>query len=320
VNRRILTSRLAALALLAAFPFFAAAQSSGPLRIVVPTSAGGPLDVVARMLAKSLAQNLNDTVIVDNRPGAAGVIGTEFVAKARPDGRTLLLASGFVITNPVLYKVNYDPLRDFEPVAELTQAPMVLLARKGLDVRVPADLAKAAALQRGGLNCAASPGEMSLACEQLKQVLGGAVVTVPYPGMAPAITALAGGQVDVMVSTYDAALPMLQEGRVTAVATTGVKSALPPFHLLPTLSDTWPSFKVVGFIAILAPAGTPPAVVNALNREFNLALRDPQVSAFMAARGSVVPDDGTPASLGQLLADRAAHYRRLAQSLGIKPE
>ncbi len=312
--------RLVAAALAAGVALGAVAQSDKPIRIVVPTTAGGPLDVVGRVLATGLARDLKDNVIVDNRPGAGAIIGTEYVVRSAPDGRTLLLASGFVATNAVLNKLSFDPLRDLVPVIELTQAGMVMVVRKGLDVGSPSDLRRVASLQRGGLNCAAPPGEMGLGCEQLKQVLGGAVVTVPYPGVAPAMNALVGGQVDVMLAPYDAVLPQLDGGRVLALATTGTRPAMAPFDRLPLLKDTWPGFTVVGFLGILAPVGTPPETIRGLNREFNSLLKDPQVREFMRARGSSVEDGSPPEKLGATLAERMEHYRRLAEAIGLKPQ
>jgi len=312
--------RLAATLLATTLALGAAAQGDKPIRIVVPTTAGGPLDVVGRVLATALARDMKDNVIVENRPGAGAIIGTEYVVRAAPDGRTLLLASGFVATNAVLNKLSFDPLRDLAPIIELTHAGMVMVTRKGLDAAGPADLKRVAALQRGGLNCAAPPGEMGLGCEQLKQVLGGAVVPVPYPGVAPAINALVGGQVDIMLAPYDAVLPHLEAGRVVPVATTGTRPAMAPFDRLPLLKDTWPGFTVVGFLGILAPAGTPPDTIRALNREFNLLLKDPQVREFMRARGSSIEDGSPPEKLGATLADRLEYYRRLAESVGLKPQ
>ncbi|HSH90716.1 MAG TPA: tripartite tricarboxylate transporter substrate binding protein [Ramlibacter sp.] len=298
----------------------AAAQGGPPIRIVVPTSAGGPLDIVARTLSGVVARQLNETVIVENRPGAAGIIGTEAVVKAPPDGRTLLLSSGFVITNTVLYRVNYDPQRDLQPIIQLTQAGMVMLVRKGLDIRQPAELRTAAAAQRGGLNCGAPPGEMALGCEQLKQALGGAVVTVPYPGVAPAINALAAGTVDVMLAPYDAALPFVEGGRASAIATTGTSRALPPFDRLSLASETWPGYTVIGMLAVFAPAGTPPETVRRLNQAFAAALKEPQVRDYMLARGSTLDDHSPPEMLANTVADRAAFYRRLAATLGLNPQ
>ncbi|WP_194792788.1 Bug family tripartite tricarboxylate transporter substrate binding protein [Caenimonas koreensis] len=298
----------------------AIAQSDAPIRLVVPTTAGGPLDVVARVLAGAIARNTKETVFVENRPGAGGVIGTDYVAKAPPDGRTVLLMSGFVVTNTVLYKVAYDPMRDLVPVIKLGKASMVMLARKGLEARAPQDLQRAAAARRGGLNCGAPPGEMALACEQLKQALGGAVVTVPYPGVAPAVNALAAGQIDVMLAPYDAAVPWADGERILPIATTGAAPLMAPFDRLPQLRETWPGFVVDGMIGIMAPAGTPPDVVRRLNRDFALASKDPKMRELMLARGSSVEEDTSPEKLASALADRLAYYRRLAQSLGLKPE
>ncbi len=296
------------------------AQGDGtPYRIVVPTTAGGPLDVVGRVLAAALAKNLKETVVVENRPGASAIIGTDYVAKAAPDGRTLLLASGFVVTNPLLYKVNFDWQRELRSVIELSQAGMILATRRDLDARNPADLRRVAELQPGGLNCAAPPGEMALACDQLKQVLGGAVVPVPYPGVAPAMNALSGGQVDVMFAPFDSVVPQLDGKRIVALANAGTRTAMAPLDGLPLLKDTWPGFTVIGFLGILAPAGTPTETVNRLNAEFNRILVDPKVREFLLARGSR-PQENGPEKLAATLAERAEHYRRLASQIGLKPQ
>lgn len=304
---------------LGALPFASAQAPSGqPIRIVVPTTAGGPIDIAARTIATVLARNMKETVIVENKPGAGAMIGTDFVAKAAPDGRTLLLASGYVVTNAVLNKAAPDPVRDFRPVIELTRAGQVLVVRKGLDVRTPADLRRAAVQQSGGLNCAAPPGDAALACEQLKHLVGGASVTVPYPGVAPAMNALAAGQVDLVIAPFDAALAMGE--RVVPLAATGARPLNPPLDKLPLLKDTFPDFVVPGFLGILAPAGTPDETIRVLHRELNAALRDPQVRDFMAARGSNVELDAPPERLGQLLAERLGYYRRLVETVGIKPQ
>ena len=313
------TWHAACAALLFTWPLAAhAAEGDGVTRIVVPTTAGGPLDAVGRMLAGALARNMKQTVIVDNRPGAAAIIGTEHVVRAAPDGRTLLLASGFVITNALLQKLNFDPLRDLKPVIELTRASMVVAVRRGLDVRSPDDLKRAAAQQPGGLNCAAPPGETGLACEQLKQLLGGAVVVVPYPGVAPAMNALLGGQVDIILAPYDAVLPQLE--RLTPIATTGTRPAMAPFDKLPLMAQTFPGFVLIGWLGMMAPAGTPHETVQLLNREFNAALKDPQVRDFMQSRGSSLEDGTPPEKLGQTLAERMAYYRKVVDAMGLKPQ
>ncbi|MBG9388391.1 tripartite tricarboxylate transporter substrate binding protein [Caenimonas aquaedulcis] len=317
IRLRRIVRAIAAAALIAAA---CSAAAQAPIRIVVPTTAGGPLDVVGRVLATGLSRDLKETVIVDNRPGANAIIGTEYVVRAPSDGRTLLLGSGFVATNAVLNKLSFDPARDLAPVAELTRAGMVVLVRKGLPVSGPRDLAGAAAAQPGGLNCAAPPGEMGLGCEQLRQALGGAVVTVPYPGVAPAIQALVGGHADVMLAPYDAALPFLDGGRVVPIATSGTTPVMAPFERLPLLKEQWPGFVVVGFLGVFAPAGTPAETIRRLNREFASLLKDPPVREFMRARGSSADEVGPPEKLAATLADRLDYYRRLADAIGLKPQ
>ncbi len=296
------------------------AQVDRQMRIVVPTTAGGPLDVVGRALASGLARRVDHSVIVENRPGAGAIIGTEFVVKAPADGRTLLLASGFLATNSVLNKLAFDPLRDLVPVVELSQAGMIMVVRQGLDARHPADLPNLAKRQAGGLNCAAPPGEMALACEQLKQLLGGQLVVVPYPGVAPAMNALIGGQVDIMLAPYDAVLAQLPGDRIVPLASTGNKPSMAPFDRLPLLMDTWPGFTVIGFLGVFAPAGTPPETVRLLNRHLNQLLKEPQLGDFMKARGSTLEYDSPPGKLGATMSDRMDYYRRVVVLLGLKPQ
>lgn len=309
---------LLAAVLLAPIAPAAWAQSQAPIRIVVPTTAGGPIDIVARALAQVLARNMKETVIVENKPGAGAMIGTDFVAKAAPDGRTLLLASGYVVTNAVLNKSAPDPVRDFRPVIELTRAGQVLAVRRGLDAQGPDDLRRLAARQPGGLNCAAPPGDAALACEQLRHLLGGASVTIPYPGVAPAMNALAAGQVDLVVAPFDAALAMGE--RIVPLAATGPRPLNPPLDKLPLLKDAFPDFVVAGFLGVLAPAGTPDDIIRLLHREMNAALKEPHLRDMMIARGSNVEFDAPPERLGQLLAERLAYYRKLVETVGIKPQ
>jgi tripartite-type tricarboxylate transporter receptor subunit TctC len=292
---------------------------SNVYRIVVPVSAGGPLDGLGRLLARALARHLNETVIVDNRPGAYAMIGTEYVVKAPGDGRTLLLASSFLVTNGVMYKLNFDPQRDLRPVIELSQVDSVLVARSGLNAQSPADLQRVAAAQPGGLNCAAPPGEMALACEKLNFVLGGGVVTVPFARIGPAMNALMGGHVDLMFAPRDAVVPQLAARRIVALASGGVETPPPPLDALPLLKDTWRDFTVVGFTGILVPASTPVQTVAALNRAFNAILVEPEVQNWLAAWGTKPRPNG-PEKLAQTLADRTEYYRRLSAQIGLTPQ
>jgi len=292
-----------------------------PMRLVVPTPAGGPLDLVGRVFATALARESGEPVIVENRPGANGLIGTEAVARSRPDGRTILLAAEFVASNVVMSKADVAPLRDLAPVIELMRVDLVVVVRKSLGVREPSDLQRAAAQQPGGLNCAAPPGGLGLACEQLKLALGpGSVVTVPYAGVAPAMNALLGGQVDIAVVPYDAVAPQLETGLVVAVASAGPEPAGPPFEKLPRMMQFWPSFTVVGFMGVMVPAGTPPATIAGLNRAFNNVLKDPQVRDALRGRGRTLKVGGSPGEFSASIAERIDYYRRLADAIGLKPQ
>ena len=288
-------------------------------RIVVPASAGGPLDGLGRLLARALARNLNETVIVENRPGANAMIGTEYVVKAPGDGRTLLLASSYLVTNVAMYKMDFDPQRDLKPVVEINQVDLVLAVRSGLGVSSPVDLKRAAASRPGGLNCAAPPGEMAMACEKLNVVLGGGVVTVPFASIGPAMNALIGAHVDLMFAPRDAVVPQLEGRRIVALASGGVKHLPAPLDKLPLLKDTWQDFTVIGFTGILVPASTPAETIAMLNREFNVILETPEVQNWLVALGTA-PQANAPEKLARTLAERTEYYRRLSAQIGLKPQ
>jgi tripartite-type tricarboxylate transporter receptor subunit TctC len=266
-----------------------------------------------------MARQLDKTVIVENRPGANAMIGTEYVVKAPGDGQTILLASSFLVTNATIYKLNFDPLRDLSPVIELSQVDFVLATRADLNVHSPADLKRIAAAQRGGLNCAAPPGEMTLACEKLNFVLGGGVVTVPYSSVGPAMNALLGGHVDLMFAPRDAVVPQLSSRRIVALASGGVASPPAPLETLPLLRETWPDFTVMGFTGILVPASTPVQIVAMLNKVFNEILVEPEVRNWLEAWSTISRPNG-PEKLAQTLAEKTEYYRRLSAQIGLTPQ
>jgi tripartite-type tricarboxylate transporter receptor subunit TctC len=195
----------------------------------------------------------------------------------------------------------------------------VLAARFDLNAHSPADLKRVAAAQRGGLNCAAAPGEMALACEKLNFVLGGGVVTVPYAGIGPAMNALIGGHVDIMFAPRDAVVPQLPAGRIVALASGGVTSPPAPLDKLPLLKDTWPDFTVIGFTGILVPPSTPTQNIAMLNRAFNDILVEPEVRNWLEAWGTLSPANG-PEKLSRTLAEKTEYYRRLSAQIGLTPQ
>ena len=294
----------------------AQAQATGPVRLVVPVPAGGSLDATARLVAAFLAERLNDSVQVDNRPGASTNIGTEFVVRAAPDGRTLLFGAMVLAINPSLYKLSFDPLRDLEPVVQVSSEQFLLVARSDLAAAGAADLAHLAKEKPGGLDCAAPPGPMTLACEQLKLELAGGATVIPYPGVAPALNALLGGHVDVAFLSVEDALGAVRAGRLRALANAGGPRMKSPFPDLPHLADTWPEFTVTGLTGILVPAGTPREVIRQLNREINAVLANPAVRERLAA-GWQMPAGGTPEQFAETLKSRRDYYARLIRRAGI---
>jgi len=295
------------------------ALSDQPIRIVVPVSAGGTLDAMARMLAKSLATVVSDVVVVENRPGAGAAIGTAHVVRSRPDGHTLLLGSSFVATNAVTQRLNFDPQVDLRPVITLSSGETLLVVHHALEVHSVADLPGAAQRRPGGLNCAAPPGQLSFACERLRLLLGGRVVTIPYPGVAPALNALAAGQVDLMFVPRGALTATVPSGRVRALATAGPRKAYAPFEHLPLLKHTWPEMVSYGYAGIYVAAETPPDLIEALNRAFNRVLAMPEVRQAMLDLG-YRPMGGSAEMLGHLLAQEVDSYARIATQIGLKPQ
>jgi tripartite-type tricarboxylate transporter receptor subunit TctC len=282
----------------------------------VPVPAGGSLDASARLVAVHLAERLGEPVQVENRPGAATNIGTEYVVHSAADGRTLLFGAAGLVINPSLYRLNFDLFRDLEPVIQISTEQFLLVMRNDLPASAPSDLAKFAKVKPGGLNCAAPPGPMMMACEQLRLQLGGNVTPIPYNGVAPALNALLGAHVDLMFVPAEDVLGFVRAGRLRALANPGESRAKSPFPELPLLSETWPGFVVSGLMGVLAPAGTPAETIAALNREINAVLTNPVVRERMTG-GWQIPAGGSPEQFGELLRRRHDYYQRLIREAGI---
>lgn len=293
-------------------------RAETPIRIVVPVNAGGTLDGLGRLLARHLAGVMNEPVIVENRPGASAVIGTEQVVRSRPDGRTLLLGSSFIATNVVMSRLNFDPLTDLKAVITLSEGETMLAVHGALEIRSVADLVEAARRKPGGLNCGAPPGQLAFGCERLRLLLGGHLVSIPYAGVAPALTALAGGQVDLMLAPRASLSPVVATGKVRALASAGPRKASAPYQHLPLLKDTWPEMVSYGYAAIYVAAQTPAPMVDALNDALNRVLAMPDARQGMLELG--YHPVGGPVDLpARLLAQEIASYTRLAAQIGLKP-
>ena len=296
---------------------------SKPLRFVVPFAAGGGRDLVARTVAAKLTETLGQTVVVDNRAGAAGTIGTDVVAKSPPDGHTLLLgSSGPLAINPTLYaKLPYDAARDFAPVSLVTVMPFVLVVHPTLPVKSVKELIALAKARPNQLNYG-SPGSGStthLANELLKSMTGIGIVHVPYKGVAPAATDLISGQVQMMSGDLSTLLPHVRSGRMRALAVTGAKrSTLLP--QVPTVAEAGvEGYEASGWFGVLVPAATPPAIVERLNSAIAKGLAAPDARERLGALGGEVVG-GTPEQFAAHVRGESAKWSKLIKALGLRAD
>ena len=294
-----------------------------PLRFVVPFAAGGGSDLVARTVAAKLSETLGNTVVVDNRAGAAGSIGAEIVAKSPPDGHTLLLgSSGPLSINPSLYvKLPYDASRDFAPVALVTIMPFLLVTHPALPVRSVKDLVALAKTRPNELNYG-SPGNGStthLANELLKSMTGMRITHVPYKGVAPAATDLISGEVQVLTGDLSTLLPHVKSGRMRGIAVTSARrsSLLPQ---MPTIAESGvPGYDASGWFGVLVPAGTPATIVERLNAAIVKASATADARERLAALGGEVAA-GTPEQFAAHIRSEAAKWGKVIRAVGIKQE
>jgi tripartite-type tricarboxylate transporter receptor subunit TctC len=258
------------------------------IKIVVPFSPGASNDVVARALAVPLARRLDATVIVENKPGAAGVIGADAVAKAPRDGSVLLLtSSSFLTAAATQTKLPYDPVSAFAPVAMIGDGPLLLAVSAATSYKSPADLIAAARAKPGQVTYgSAGVGSIGhLATELLDDAAKVQMLHVPYKGAANAVVDLAAGQIEVMISSYSTIAPLVKAGKVRPLAVTS-RDKHPAFPDLPPLAATVPGFAIALWVGVLAPAGTPPAVVERLNHEINEIAATPELAAILEPDGN----------------------------------
>ena len=292
-----------------------------PVRVVVPFPPGGPTDTIARLVAPRLEQGWGQPVIVENRGGAGGNIGTDTVARAAPDGHTLLLAASSHAINPSIFRsLPYDPVRDFAAVALLASSPFVLVVHPSVPAHSLAELLALARARPGRLNYAsASNGSGNhLAMEMLKAATGVDLVRVPYAGAAPATTDLLAGQVPVMFNNMVSAVPHIAAGRLRALAVSGParSTALPA---VPAVAETLPGFDASTWYGVLAPAGTPPAVAAELNARFVAALDGPEQRERLLALG-LEPTTSSADGFGRFIAAEMAKWGRAARAADVRVE
>lgn len=320
--RRALAVVLAAAAALLAPAAARAAYPERTITLIVPFPAGGPTDIIARIVALAFQKSLGQSVVVENRSGGGGNPGMAMAARATPDGYTLLLTSTAIAVNQALYNnLPYDPLKDFVPICELVNAPNVLFVRSDSDIKSVADLIARAKAAPGVLNYASpGPGTKShLTAEQLKLRAGIDMVHIPYRGGGPATMALLEGTVHVGSVALAPVEPLIKEGKFRALAVTGAERwfSLPD---VPTMIESgFPGFVSDTFNALFAPAGTPPEIVALLARESQAALKTPEARA-QALRAGYQIVAGTPAELAARLRSEIPAVKELVARLGIKPQ
>ncbi len=301
------------------------AQAAYPDRnitLIVPFAPGGPTDIIARIISAAFQKSLGQSVIVDNRGGAAGNIGMGVAARATPDGYTLLLTSTAIAVNPALFAhLPYDPFKDFVPISELVNAPNVIVVRVDSGIKTIADLVARAKAAPSAFNYA-SPGagtKSHLTGEQLKLRAGIQMVHVPYRGAGPATLAVLDGTVQVGSVALSAAEPFIKDGKLTALAVTGAHRwfSLPD---VPTMIEQgYPGFVSDTFNALFAPAGTPQEIVTLLEHESHKAMTDPTVRE-LARRAGFEVVGGTSAELAARVAAEVPAVKELVAKIGIKPE
>jgi tripartite-type tricarboxylate transporter receptor subunit TctC len=304
----------------------AAAQNypTKPIKLVVPFSPGGASDLTARTLAQKMGDSIGQPIVVDNKPGANGVLGIDAVAKSPPDGYTILLTDrGSLTVNPSLYaKLPYDPVKDFSYIGVATDGPYVLVANPKLGVTSVKDLVALAKSKPGTVNYSSfGIGSMAhLNLEAFNHRMGTDMLHVPYKGAAPAAQAAVTGEVGVTIAAVPAVQGFIKDGRLRALAV-GADKRFPVLPDVPTMTEAGApnDILVPTYFALLAPANTPAPIVTRLNAELRKALADPAVMERLAGAG-LVPVGGTPEAMASSIKQDLPRFAEIVKRIGIKPE
>ncbi|WP_343498770.1 tripartite tricarboxylate transporter substrate binding protein [Achromobacter denitrificans] len=300
--------------------FAATGYPSKPLRVVIPYPPGGPTDIVGRIVATTLADKLGQSVVIDNRPGASGMIGADMVAKAAPDGYVLLINVSGQLVNPALYaNMSHDPLRDFRGITNLASTPIQLVISANSPVRSVAELIELVRSQPGRHNFASSsngtPGH--LAGEVFKAAAKLDVTHIPYKGSAPALTDVVGGQVTYMLDSMPSSISLVKGGKLRALAVTSAQrvEALPD---VPTFAELgYPDVNLTTWYGMWAPAQTPPNLIAALYKTVSGVLRQPDVRTRLAD-SQAMPVGDTPEQFDAYCRSEAKRYAEIVQRAGIR--
>lgn len=292
-----------------------------PIRLIVPIAPGGGPDIISRAVGQQLTEQLGQTIVADNRPGASGAIALDLARTAAPDGHTLVTISASQVIRPLVYRVAYDLERDFVPISQLSAQSYVLMATPSLPVKSVAGLIEHAKANPGRLNYASvgQGSQIHLMTELFRTMAGIRVTHVPYKGIAAAYPDLMAGTIHFVFGGILSALTQVKTGKLRPLAVSGAKrmAALPE---LPTVAEAGVrGFAVSQWYALLAPAGTPRAIVDQLNNEINKALRQPDVASRIAAEGSEAVGS-TPQHIATHVKSERAKWAKVIQEAGIKGE
>jgi tripartite-type tricarboxylate transporter receptor subunit TctC len=289
------------------------------IRMIVPFPAGGPTDVMGRVVAEVLAQRMGQPVVVENHAGAGGSIGADMVAKAAPDGYTLMVTSAGVVTvNPSLSKVPFDTMRDFAPVVRAATLPSIMVVPPMLNVKTVAELITLAKSRPGELNYGtAGPGSAShLAMESFNRIAGTRIMHVPYKGAAPAVTDLLGGNVQVMLIGMSTVIPFVRAGRLVPLAVSSpTPSPLAPE--IPTIAATLPGFEVGDWFGLFAPARTPRAIIDRLNAEVNAGMQNAALKQRIGKDAFEGVPANTPAQFRSFVQGEIARWSKVVKDAGL---
>ena len=293
-----------------------------PVRMIIAFPPGGPTDLVTRVLAQKLSEQLGQQVIVDNKPGAGGNIAAELAARAAPDGYTIFYNTSAIVIGPALYgKVNYDTLKDFAPVLLTASVPMVLVVNPQLPARSVKEFVDLAKTRSGALNYSSSgTGTIThLASAMMSTQTGIQTQHIPYKGSAPGLVDLASGQTQFMIDTINTVLPYVRDNRLRGLAVTSAKRS-PLLPDLPTLAEAGISgFEAAAWQGIVVPTGTPNEIVQKLNAEVNKALAHPDIRSRLAAQGADILG-GTPAEYAAYLRSEMPRWAKAVKDSGAKAE
>ncbi len=307
---------------LPAQPEKTAAYPTRPIRLIVPLTAGGPTDILARIIAVPLAEAVGQQVIVDNRPGAGGNIGADIAAKSPPDGYTLFMGtSGPLSINSSLYsQLPFDPIRDFAPIILTASAPFVIITHPSVQANNVKDLIALAKAKPGQLNYGSVPGSAShLSTELFKMMSGINIVHIPYKGAAPATTDVMAGQIQLSFASTPGSVPVVKSGKVKALAVTSAKriAKLPD---LPTVAEAaLPGYEASVWYGVVAPARTPREVLQRLNKEIARIVAEPVHRDRMLA-SDFEPTSTTPDQFAAFIKSETAKWAKVVKASGVRPE